>query len=194
MITRKVNATLQPAYKQTFFEQPGIVFLPPPTADTNSENNKPATMDHSSFEQQKTEGEILASRPSVEWFRHPSDSPFKRGVPSPKKTKADNILDTPLHAQFVSSLPLPESFGSRSRSTTEARLEFFANEEWAEVLSPTSVRCKACGKMYQLDPRVIGGYYPLQWILHRKKCACIYMNWLCARRETDEAWFDRKHL
>ncbi|KAK0227521.1 hypothetical protein IW262DRAFT_1454661 [Armillaria fumosa] len=177
----------------------------------NVENSKPATKDHLAFEKPKTDQEIFDSRPSVKWFRRAPDSPFRRGIPSPKKKKSENVksvpgnssplkdtLDsnpcfgTPLHAQFLASLAYPKSFGSRCRTTTEERLEFFGNEEWAEVLSPTSVRCKACAKIYKLDPRVSGGYYPLQWILHRKKCAGMYAVWLCTSGKTDEAWFYRK--
>ncbi|KAK0472666.1 hypothetical protein IW261DRAFT_1611526 [Armillaria novae-zelandiae] len=180
----------------------------------NIENSKPTIMQHLAFENPIPDQEIFDSRPSIEWFQRAPDSPFKRGIPrSLKKKKSENIaflpvnssplkdtldsnpsLDTPLHAQFLASLAQPKSVGSRLRTTTvtEERLEFFGNEEWAEVLSPMSVRCKACGKTYQLNPRVSGGYYPLQWIVHRKKCAGMYSAWLCVRGKTDEAWFYTK--
>ncbi|PBK85587.1 hypothetical protein ARMGADRAFT_1036327 [Armillaria gallica] len=114
------------------------------------------------------------------------DSPFKRGVPvtrSPKKTDSANVkfipvdssplndtldsnpsLDIPLRSQFIASLALPKSFGYRTRTTTDERLEFFGNEEWA-------------------PPRLCGA---------RKKCVGMYMARLAARGETDEAWFYRK--
>ncbi|KAK0471319.1 hypothetical protein IW261DRAFT_1597406, partial [Armillaria novae-zelandiae] len=157
----------------------------------NVESSKPATKDHIAFERPKTEEKIFDSRPSVEWFRHAPDSPFKRGIPrnkksenvksipgnsSPLKDQSDSnlCLDTPIHAQFLTSLAYPKSFGSRCQTTTEECLEFFGNEEWAKVLSPMSVQCKACGKIYQLDPTVNGAYDPSEWILHRKDCAGIY--------------------
>ncbi|KAK0472426.1 hypothetical protein EDD18DRAFT_1370141 [Armillaria luteobubalina] len=169
----------------------------------NVENSKPATKDHLAFEEPKTEEEIFDSGPSIKWFRHAPDSPFRRGIPSPKKKKSKNVksipgnssllkntldfnpcLGAPPHAQFLASIVYPKSFGS---TTTEERLEFFNSEEWAKVLSPTSVRCKACGKIYQLDPRVSEGYDPLKWIFHRRKCAGIYAVWLCTSGRTDEA-------
>ncbi|KAK0229383.1 hypothetical protein EDD85DRAFT_145138 [Armillaria nabsnona] len=178
----------------------------------NFESSKLATVHRLPCEDQMTDEEMLDSPPSVEWFRRSPDSPFKRGVPYPKKTKSENVklipvhsspskdtldsnpsFDTPLHAEFLSTLAHHKGFGSRSRTTTDERLEFFGNEEWVEVLSPTCVLCKACGKTCQLDKRG-HGYYPSEWIMHRRKCVSMYTIWLRARGETDEKWLYRKRM
>ncbi|PBK85568.1 hypothetical protein ARMGADRAFT_1169583 [Armillaria gallica] len=127
----------------------------------NFESSKLATVHQLPCEDQSIDEETLDSPPYVEWFRRDPDSLFKRGIPVPKKRKSENVkfipvhsspskntldsnpsLDTPLHAEFLSSLAHPKGFDSRSRNTTEERLEFFGNEEWADVFSPTCVLCK----------------------------------------------------
>ncbi|KAK0209959.1 hypothetical protein DFS33DRAFT_1377959 [Desarmillaria ectypa] len=198
----------------------------------NGELSKLATLAELACEELKKDKGTVEYRPSIEWFRHAPNSPFKRGIPPQsrptKRVKAENgnsvpvqsscsnddfectspynpgeqvssalpTREMPLHTQFLSSLALPKKYHSKNgcqrRSTAQERLEFFEDEAWAEVLSPTSVRCTACGKICQLDKRGSGTYHPWPWMMHRRICVRMYAVWLKERGKTDGVWFYRR--
>jgi hypothetical protein len=58
--------------------------------------------------------------------------------------------------------------GSGQRKKEDQRKQDLENDEYAEDVQPTSVRCRGCQKAIRLDKR--SRYYPGLWTKHRGKC------------------------
>ncbi|KAG1728913.1 hypothetical protein EDB19DRAFT_136887 [Suillus lakei] len=78
---------------------------------------------------------------------------------------------------------------SERRKKEDERKEELENDEYTEVVRPTSVRCRECQKIIRLNKR--SRYYPGLWVKHRGKCPGILKledDELTRRRDSYSPW------
>jgi hypothetical protein len=77
-------------------------------------------------------------------------------------------MDVPDEAETFSN---PRPSEKKSTMNEHERKMTLEVDEWASNITPTSVKCVACGQMISLDKR--SRYYPGLWLKHRRRCTAL---------------------